>query len=894
MRFRFHAALSLAALLVSIACGGSSSGGGSSDETAPQAPVLALLAVHSNPPPTADQVSGDAGAVEGGARVVARADSASGAEIGRVTAAADGSFAAISLGDNAHATIALVAVDAAGNASDATVVTNDVVAPDASFVTTPAESGYGPFHFELASDDPGAAFRCAIDGGAEGACGAAHDVAPLPPGPHTLSVVAVDAAGNRDPTPATFSWREVWWGDVSLGMFRTACALDTDSRLFCWGGTLTTIGTVPPSPDPALVGTGYESVSAGARHACAVRSDGTLHCMGSNDHKQLGMADVWFAFEPMQVGTATDWQWVGAGQLSTCARNADDRLFCWGAAYSGILGDGSTLDREVPGEVTVASGTRWTDVALRDFHACGVRDSGTLWCWGVNNSGQLGGTSIDNMPVQVIGTDWAAVDVGSSQSCGVKVDGSRHCWGYVVSGVYSPTPVPFGPEGWVGVTFGEGFGCGWDATGEATCGGDNDRGQLGTGTPSQVPDTFVPVAAGPFSKLSSSASSGTTCGVTTAGELTCWGTNEFGTLANGTVGLKTAPAQVAPALVFTELTAGNDFTCALSGGKRYCFGGAYYYQNGLPTRLPAQAPATVDAASEWSSVAGSFQHACALDSSADLRCWGLNTDRQLGSDQVSVSPAPLTVAGPWTRAIAGGRSSCGLRAGTSALECWGANDAGQLGRGSKTFPGTPTPAPVSGGGAWSTAALGYDYACGVKAGGTLHCWGANAWGQLGTGDDEERLDPTPIGTSTGWTAVSAGTMHACGVDAGVLKCWGYNNAGQLGIGSGASSQTPQPVALSATFETVSAGEMHTCAISSGRLYCFGNNSRGQAGTGTFIPPNAPARVGTDSDWIAVAVGGTHACGLREGGSLWCWGSNERGQLGDGTAWSATPQAVPLP
>ena len=62
--------------------------------------------------------------------------------------------------------------------------------------------------FEFSSSEPGGSFECTIDKGAPSAC-----TSPLPVKvkarrkPHSFSVVAVDAAGNRDATPATYGWK---------------------------------------------------------------------------------------------------------------------------------------------------------------------------------------------------------------------------------------------------------------------------------------------------------------------------------------------------------------------------------------------------------------------------------------------------------------------------------------------------------------------------------------------------------------------------------------------------------------------------------------------------------------------------------------------------------------
>jgi hypothetical protein len=61
--------------------------------------------------------------------------------------------------------------------------------------------------YEFSSDEPGSAFRCRIDGKAEAPCASPLKLSKLKKGSHSIEVVAIDTAGNRDPSPATDSFR---------------------------------------------------------------------------------------------------------------------------------------------------------------------------------------------------------------------------------------------------------------------------------------------------------------------------------------------------------------------------------------------------------------------------------------------------------------------------------------------------------------------------------------------------------------------------------------------------------------------------------------------------------------------------------------------------------------
>lgn len=186
-------------------------------------------------------------------------------------------------------------------------------------------------------------------------------------------------------------------------------------------------------------------------------------------------------------------------------------------------------------------------------------------------------------------------------------------------------------------------------------------------------------------------------------------------------------------------------------------------------------------------------------------------------------------------------------------------------------------------------AVGYNHACAIDEAGALHCWGDNALGQLGLGDQQARERPTRVGERADWLAVSAGRFHTCGVRAlGVLECWGGGAFGQVGAVQQAVL-TPSPVAApSGAWRSVSAGQWHTCALTdAGQIYCWGYSSLGRLGDGTgagseedpALSVAAPVRVSSARTFKAVSAGAAHSCALDEAGALLCWGSGEDGRLG---------------
>jgi len=229
---------------------------------------------------------------------------------------------------------------------------------------------------------------------------------------------------------------------------------------------------------------------------------------------------------------------------------------------------------------------------------------------------------------------------------------------------------------------------------------------------------------------------------------------------------------------------------------------------------------------------------------------------------------------------------------------WGDNTAGALGNG--TIITQLSPIEVTGGSILdpkeiSSVDVGKSHTCAI-AESDLYCWGSNASGQLGTGDDfTDHHTPTLVaGMLAGHqiTAVSAGYKHTCAIADGTAYCWGSNSFGQLGNGTLVASSTPVKINANGALKdkaitSITAGYIHTCAIADGQAYCWGGDKEGQLGDGlaTTYQSN-PIAVNTVSGLgsqlvDAITAGDYHSCATA-GGKAYCWGRNDHGQLGDNT------------
>ena len=169
-------------------------------------------------------------------------------------------------------------------------------------------------------------------------------------------------------------------------------------------------------------------------------NDDSLVCWGHNAYGQLGVGDTSQLSDsnvasptPVTLGSGRTAKAVALGHYHTCAILSDDSLSCWGSNYGGRLGVGDTTDRNSPTAVSLGSSTVKA-VALGQSHTCAILSDDSLSCWGKNTYGQLGvGDTTDrNSPTAVsLGSSTVkAVALGGSHTCAILNDDSVKCWGY--------------------------------------------------------------------------------------------------------------------------------------------------------------------------------------------------------------------------------------------------------------------------------------------------------------------------------------------------------------------------------------------------------------------------------------------------------------------------------
>jgi len=315
---------------------------------------------------------------------------------------------------------------------------------------------------------------------------------------------------------------------------------------------------------------------------------------------------------------------VVAGGNTSCAivsEGGTSGVYCWGANDSGQLGpsgQGLGASSGTPTEIAALRGA--SAVAVGAAHVCAIASDGTVKCWGRNDAGQLGvstsGTpSADPVAVPNV-SNATAIAAGDRHSCAITPAGAL-CWG-AIAGNFPQA------KGATKIVAGDAHTCAMLSS-SVLCWGKNDFGQLGNGTQT---DSSSPVT--PLTGAMQDVTAGLhhTCALLSAGvdrtnALRCWGGNELGQIdANSVPG----PNRLTPTNVVAfgsnqlpdHVAAGRAHTCVLrSPSDLACFGDSTSGQLAFPV-------ATVN------SLAAGGNHSCLVDASSLLHCWGSNASNELG------------------------------------------------------------------------------------------------------------------------------------------------------------------------------------------------------------------------------------------------------------------------
>jgi alpha-tubulin suppressor-like RCC1 family protein len=361
-------------------------------------------------------------------------------------------------------------------------------------------------------------------------------------------------------------------------------------------------------------------------------------------------------------------------------------------------------------------------IAAGGTHACAIyNDAGIVYCWGLNDHGQLGtgNTTDSNQPVAVstsgalAGLKVKKVAAGFAHSCVIAGDSAN------------------------------------TSNDKVYCWGANDAGQVGlsnTNTDFNTPQLIDPSPAASFKDIYAGFS--TTCAVTTSDLVYCWGMNDEGQFGNGaTAASPQPPTQTTGWSGVSDLSIGMAHACGVINNQVLCAGAGVSGQLGNGANSDNLTPVAVSGITgSAANVSTGFFMSCATTADGKFYCWGDNGSSQLGGS--ATNSARLMATYVTNQPIASGYAhSC------AGFECIGENGSGQLGDGSTTNRSAMTPVIISGvlnGLTAKQVAAGFDFTCWIAGSATsdlqdaAFCAGAGVDGQLGNASNANSSQPVEV------------------------------------------------------------------------------------------------------------------------------------------------------
>lgn len=357
--------------------------------------------------------------------------------------------------------------------------------------------------------------------------------------------------------------------------------------------------------------------------------------------------------------------------------------------------------------------------------------------------------------------------------------------------------------------------CAIEANQKVYCWGSNISRQLGIGD-NNLTYALQPIPVNALNGVPVGISTGydSACAMLAFGTMRCWGNNGNGALGAAKTGGNAGSAQTAAALTGPWATPANVATgrrhvCFLDNNKTVkCQGLGTSGQLGNAANnnsaTPVQAAVITGATAGTSAVqvVSGLDHSCALLDNGNVKCWGANNFRQIGTptDTAAAINQPTDVPSlnnDITQIASHADHTCAIRS-NGDVRCWGANNFGQLGDGTiAPFKGAVTVDNLAGNA--KEVSTGVDHSCALITNGAVRCWGANNYGQLGTGTTTNATQAVTVaGLPRPAIALSAGGFHSCArLDDQSIYCWGRNDRGQLGNNSRTSSSAPVKIAAAA-------------------------------------------------------------------------------------------------
>lgn len=221
---------------------------------------------------------------------------------------------------------------------------------------------------------------------------------------------------SKTPAPVSLPGNAIA-ASIVTGQFYT-CATDTEGRSYCWGaGESSEPVALDTTNLPATKSIFSINSSARTLHTCAIAEDNRAYCWGGNSYGQLGISESDSVTDPSKVNWSADLAdkdvlSISTGLYHTCAIADDSLAYCWGDNSKRQLGVSlgvvaTKIPTPTPVDTSgVLGGKKMTGIAAGEYHTCASADDKKVYCWGYNNTKQLGGGSAVltySAPVQVVG-----------------------------------------------------------------------------------------------------------------------------------------------------------------------------------------------------------------------------------------------------------------------------------------------------------------------------------------------------------------------------------------------------------------------------------------------------------------------------------------------------------
>lgn len=345
---------------------------------------------------------------------------------------------------------------------------------------------------------------------------------------------------------------------------------------------------------------------------------------------------------PPRTGAITS---IVAGARHTCVSLYDGRVKCWGDGAEGSLGTPPEEDALLPVQAPVRGVRKIQGGSSSESTFAFTR--GGLVSWGFDFPDSLGHRHSSGPAPSAVWNVGDVVEISASLSytCGRRADDTVVCFGDERRDARDVFSFP----GIRQIALGGGYGAGYQAgrrcalldTGRVECWGDNNGGMLGVGFAPPYEVTEPTEVVGITDAVEIALGHLYTCARLATGRVACWGVERSGTV------FTSVPREIPGVEDATQVVVGDGHACARQGnGTTVCWGSNRYGQLGdgstTNERMDAGGPVR-GLTGEYTLAAGGL-HTCAIVKQGNhVICWGLNNEGQLGDGTRTNRPTPVLV-----------------------------------------------------------------------------------------------------------------------------------------------------------------------------------------------------------------------------------------------------------